>query len=333
MPLVAQSSFRPPWWLKSAHQQTLWPVLTRRVSTRHFRRERLELADGDFIDLDWSRANSTLPGVRRVAIVTHGLEGNSRRPYVAGLIRALNRAGWDALAWNFRGCSGEPNRTVRAYHSGSSDDLSAVIAHVEKSAGGGNSPQIALAGFSLGGNITLKCLAELGGSPGCVRQAVVFSVPCDLASAARKMSRPVTRAYLNNFLRTLRMKAAAKVARFSPELPAATRETRWGRVLTFQEFDDLFTAPAHGFRDAEDYWKKCSSKPMLPQITVPTLILSAQDDPFLTPACFPETEAAQSSAVWLEMPGAGGHVGFRGVGDREEYWHERRAVEFLADSQ
>ena len=329
MPSVAVSSFRPPWWLASPHLQTLWPALARRVASPPWRRERLELADGDFLDLDWSRSKATGSAGERVAIVSHGLEGNSRRTYMAGLVRALNRAGWDAVAWNFRGCSGEPNRLPQAYHSGSSEDLARVVAHVVKSSRSPASVQIALAGFSLGGNVTLKHLGELGTSAGRISRAVVFSVPCDLASSARAMSRRSTRVYLEHFLRSLRVKAAGKVSQFKTGLPVITRETDWNRVRTFGGFDDSFTAPVHGFRDAEDYWARCSSKPLLERITVPTLIINALDDPFLTPECHPRAEADRSSTVWLESPIGGGHVGFRGAGDREEYWHERRAVSFL----
>jgi len=327
MPLVDSSSFRPPWWLMNAHAQTLWPALFRRVPTSHWRRERLELPDGDFLDLDWSSATSGPSPASRIAIVSHGLEGHSRRAYMAGLVRTLNRAGWDAVAWNFRGCSGESNRSVRAYHSGSSDDLAAVVNHVTQSAG--PLAEIALAGFSLGGNVTLKYLAELGSNTGQIRGAVVFSVPCDLASASACMARPATRWYLRNFLKSLRQKAADKVQRFPEEIPARFSQTRWESLQTFEEFDGCFTAPVHGFRDAADYYAQCSAKPRLHQIQVPTLILNATNDPFLSPACFPRAEAAANPKLWLETPSDGGHVGFRGSGDREEYWHERRAVEFL----
>lgn len=330
MPLVSHSRFRPPWWLAGAHLQTLWPALGRRIPTDHWRRERLELADGDFLDLDWSPA--LLPPrarSRRLAIVSHGLEGNSRRPYVAGLIRTLNQSGWDAVAWNFRGCSGEPNRTPRAYHSGSSDDLALVVDHVARSVGPSGDIELALVGFSLGGNVTLKYLGERAEAAGLVRRAVVFSVPCDLAAAAGVMAQSAGRPYLNHFLRSLRAKAVEKVRRHGTSMPAITRETCWSQVRTFRDFDDCFTAPVHGFRDAADYWARCSSKPLLHRIAVPALIINAADDPFLSPECHPFALAAENPNLWLETPQHGGHVGFRGAGDRQSYWHERRALEFL----
>jgi predicted alpha/beta-fold hydrolase len=239
----------------------------------------------------------------------------------------LNRAGWDVVAWNFRGCSGEPNRTTRAYHSGASDDLAAVVAHVAESAQ--PTQGIAVLGFSLGGNLTLKYAAELGNRPGPICAAVAISVPCDLASAAARMSQPASRLYLDNFLRSMRAKAMAKVRRFPGQVPNRVRDTAWPSVRTFEAFDDCFTAPLHGFRDAADYYARCSARPLLPQIRIPTLILNAANDPFLSPECFPRAEAKANPQLWLEAPTGGGHVGFRGIGDRQNYWHERRIVGFL----
>jgi len=329
MPIIAPSRFRPPWWLAGPHRQTLWPALVRRVSTRHWWRERLELPDGDFLDVDRSTSLTKDPLPRGLVVIAHGLEGNSRRAYVAGLAWALNRTGWDTAAWNFRGCSGEPNRTVRSYHSGATEDLAAVLRQLGTGSARRRYRAVVLAGFSLGGNLTLKYLAELGPAPGLVAAGVVFSVPCDLASAAGMMSRPVARPYLRLFLRTMNRKAAAKVGDFPHEFPAEHRYTDWAGIRNFREFDDHFTAPLHGFRDADDYWTQCSAKPHLHRITVPVLLINSLDDPFLAPECFPTREAAASQNLWLETPAHGGHVGFRGWGDRQEYWHERRAVEFL----
>ena len=333
VPLISNSHFRPPWWLRGGHLQTLWPAVGRRVPFDPYQRERLELIDGDFLDLDWSRSASA-PASRlsqrnnRVVIVSHGLEGNSQRTYIRGCVRALNRRGWDVVAWNFRGCSGEPNRLPRAYHSGEIEDLSAVIAHVINK---GAYERVALAGFSLGGNMTLRLLGALGGHAKSHRifGAVVFSVPCDLKSAAEKMSRRSAQPYLKSFLRTMNRKAALTAARFPECFPRQLSEQEWLKIRTFREFDDQFTAPLHGFRDAEDYWATSSSKLILGQITVPTLILNARNDPFLAPSCFPFADAILSPAVWLEVPADGGHVGFCPAGDQTEYWHETRAAEFL----
>ena len=316
MPVVPDSSFRPPWWLRNAHAQTIWPSLARRVRGVRWERERLELADGDFLDLDWSPT-----GARRLVIITHGLEGNSRRAYVAGMARAFKRRGWDALAWNFRGCSGEPNRLCRSYHSGATEDLSAVVAHATR---GGAHDRVAVVGFSLGANLTLKFLGELGASPGLVCGGSGISVPCDLRAAALKMTGPDCAFYMRRFLRDMGDKMRAKARQFPGRVDLAPL----AGMTTFQQFDDAFTGPMHGFRDAEDYWARCSAKQFLPRVRVPALMVSAADDPFLAPECFPFAEASASEWVTLDAPKQGGHVGFISAG--ADYWSEWRTAEFLS---
>ena len=316
MPVVPISSFQPPWWLRNAHDQTIWPSLVRKIPGLRWQRERLELDDGDFLDLDWSRAGS-----RRLVVVTHGLEGNSRRAYVAGMARAANRRGWDALAWNFRGCSGEPNRLCRSYHSGATEDLAAVVARATRD---GAYDRVAVVGFSLGGNLTLKYLGELGDSPGVVCGGAGLSVPCDLRAAAMKMAGPACGFYMRRFLQDMGGKMREKALQF----PGRVDLSPLDGMTTFRQFDDAFTGPMHGFKDAEDYWAKCSAKRFLPRIRVPTLVLNALDDPFLAPECFPFAEAAANDHVTLDVPSLGGHVGFVSAG--ADYWSERRTIEFLS---
>jgi predicted alpha/beta-fold hydrolase len=270
------------------------------------------------VDLDWSLAGAT-----RLALVAHGLEGNSTRPYILGMVRALNRRGWDAVVWNFRGCSGEPNRTLRFYHSGDSQDLHSVLSSILQ----GNSYQkLALIGFSLGGNIIMKYLGERGRQLNPKLQAgVAFSVPCDLASSAVKMSNPANMLYMKRFLRMLHEKVRAKVRMFPGEID----ERGFHSIRSFKEFDERYTAPLHGFRSAEDYWEKSSSKPFLGRIGVPTLLVSALDDPFLSPPCYPYREALSNPCLFLETPETGGHVGFVSFNPDDEYWSESRALEFL----
>ena len=315
MPLV-ESSFRPPLWLRNGHVQTiLATLLPRRFATR-YARERLELADGDFVDLDWVRA-----GRARVAIVSHGLEGCSANGYVRGTADALAAAGWDVLAWNFRGCSGEPNRLARFYHSGETGDLAAVIVRAAR-----DYPAIALVGYSLGGNMTLKYLGEAAPHP-AVCAAAAVSVPVDLAASALALDRqPGNRLYLGRFMDTLTAKIEAKATRFPENLDATSVRA----VRTFAEFDDRYTARLHGFRDAADYWSRSSALRYLDGIRTPTLLLSALDDPFLTPASFPYAAAARSTALTLEAPAHGGHCGFLDLRRGVERWSERRIAEFLA---
>ena len=319
MPIV-ESLFRPPPWLRNPHVQTVWAVLARRGNGLRYERERLELADGDFLDLDWSRAEHG----DRLAILSHGLEGDSSAGYVRGMAAALNAAGWDALAWSFRGCGPEPNRLLRFYHSGETSDLGRVIAHAAPAY-----RQVALIGFSLGGNLTLKYLGEAPPHP-AVAAGVAVSAPVDLAASARRLDRlRSNRVYLRRFLKTLVAKVEAKARVFPGEID--TMGIR--RIRSFQEFDDRYTARLHGFRDAADYWARASARPFLPQIGVPTLLINARDDPFLAPECFPTPEAEASACFFLEAPAHGGHVAFvDALRRRGPNWLERRTVEFLAES-
>jgi len=317
MPVIS-SCFHPPRFLRNGHAQTIVPVLLPRRVRLSMQRERLELADGDFLDLDWARA-----GRSRVAILTHGLEGSSTQSYIRGLAAALVAAGWDVLAWNFRGCSGEPNRLLRAYHSGETGDLAAVIARAAT-----DYQKIALVGFSLGGNVVLKYLGEAPPHP-AVAVGVAISAPIDLAACAGQLdARWSNRLYLRRFLVSLAGKIEAKARLFPGQFDA----TGARRVRSFQEFDDRFTGPLHGFRDAADYWTQSSARQFLPRIALPTLLLQPQNDPFLAPGAYPWPEAEASAHVHLEAPASGGHVGFLDLARGLQPWSERRVVEFLGSS-
>ena len=317
MPLVEPSGYRSPAWLRNGHAQTIFPALFRRLPLVTRRRERLELSDGDFLDLDWN----TDRRADRVAILTHGLEGTSANAYVQGMAAALVRAGWDVLAWNLRGCSGEPNRLLRSYHSGVSDDLKCVVEHALAT---GRYRRAALVGFSIGGNLTLKYLGE---SPpdSRVDRAVVFSVPCDLGASSRKLESRSNRLYMQRFLETLAKKIREKIQRF----PGQLRDQGLRDMRTFAEFDEAYTAPLHGFANAQDYWQRASSQPVLPNIQTRTLLVSALDDPFLSAECFPHEAAHANPHFFLETPERGGHLGFVSFRRPNEYWSETRAVEFL----
>ncbi len=284
-------------------------------------RERIGTPDEDFLDIDWS-----VVGARRLAILSHGLEGNSNRWYMRQMAGTLNREGWDVLAWNYRGCSGEPNRTFRFYHSGATDDLDVVIRHALWQ---DRYDTIVLVGFSLGGNITLKYLGERGRAlhPAIVA-GVAFSVPCDLRSSAYKLALPSNKVYMGRFLTTLREKVRRKMEAFPDQISDEGLDT----IASFLEFDDRYTAPIHGFRDAEDYWARASSRPFLDGIAVPALLVNAKDDPFLAEPCYPVAEARHSSTFFLEIPSSGGHVGFLAVGSASRYWMGARVVAFLAEN-
>ena len=318
---VRPSSYTAPPGLDGGHRQTLYASLLRRVDFEYDRRERLDTPDGDFLDLDWAGAG---PGSsERVVILTHGLEGSAGRGYMRGMARAFVRRGWDACALNLRGCSGAPNRQVATYHSGKTDDLALVVDHVL--ARGYTS--LSLVGFSLGGNLTLKYLGERGGAVDPrIRGAVALSAPVDLSASADRIDRWTNWHYVQYFLRSLRRKMRVK-ARQHPDR-VSTRPLQ--KVRTLRGFDDAYTAPLHGFESATDYYRQASSRPLLSDLTVPTLLLNAANDPFLPPSCYPRTIARAHRPLTLEVPESGGHVGFVAFNDRGEYWSERRTTSFLS---
>ena len=316
MPLV-DSTYDAPRWLPGGHLQTLYPSLFRRVDFTYDRRSRIDTPDGDFLELDWATNDAG-----RLAILTHGLEGSSRRSYMRGMARALIRRGWDVLAWNLRGCGSTPNRCLRTYHSGATDDLAVVVRHALAQ----GYCRVALVGFSLGGNMTLKYLGEQGTDlDERIRGAVAFSVPVDLTSSARQLERPSNWHYVQYFLRTLRAKVRAKASRW----PAAIDAPGFGEVRTLTAFDDRYTAPLNGFQDAQDYYQRASSKPLLQHIAVPTLLVNAANDPFLAPRCYPYAIAGTHRHVTLEVPAEGGHVGFAPSNASGAYWSEQRTADFL----
>jgi predicted alpha/beta-fold hydrolase len=239
-----------------------------------------------------------------------------------GMSVALRKRGWDTLAWNCRGCSGEPNRLLRSYHSGVSGDLGHVIDHAIPK----GYQSIALIGFSLGGNIVLKYLGEQGSNlhPE-VKAGVTFSVPCDLTSSSLRLAEWDNKIYMSRFMDGLKDKIIQKNKMF----PGRLNLNGIKSIKTFSQFDDRFTAPLNGFLDARDYWLRASSKPHLEAIQIPSLMIQAANDPFLTEACFPKKIAKASKSLHLEIPRHGGHVGFISRGS--EYWSETRCAEFLEE--
>lgn len=320
---VATSSYTPPPLFHGGHRQTLYASLVRRVDFTYDRRERIETPDDDFLDLDWASTDAHDP--TRVAILTHGLEGSANRRYMRGMAQAFVRRGWDVCALNLRGCSGETNRQVATYHSGKTDDLALVVDHVLD----WSYTSVALVGFSLGGNLTLKYLGERSARvDDRIRGAVALSAPIDLSASVDRIDQWPNWHYTQYFLRALRQKVRVK-AKQHPD--RVSTEWLW-KTHTLRGFDDAYTAPVHGFRDADHYYRRASSKPLLPDITVPTLLLNAADDPFLPPACYPYSTARNHDCLTLEVPENGGHGGFVSFNDSGEYWSEHRTTSFLSPS-
>jgi predicted alpha/beta-fold hydrolase len=317
--MITASAFHPAWWLPGPHLQTIYPSLLRRRRHPELKRERFELPDGDFVDLDWTRNDG-----RALVLVLHGLEGSLESHYTGGILEALVEAGFRAVLMYFRGCSGEPNRLARSYHSGDTADLQTVLAHL---AGHPAAKPLAVIGYSLGGNVLLKALGE-GAGMEPVRSAVAVSVPFDLDRAAWRLQQGVSRIYqrylLNKLRRSYRAKLPMHAMPVSPE--------RLEALDTFRKFDDEVTAPLHGFRDVDDYYGRSSSRQYLRTITTPTLVLHAEDDPFVPRDAIP-TDGELGPGVTLELSRRGGHVGFvaGALPFRAEYWLEGRICAHLRE--
>lgn len=318
MPVLEAPVFKPPFWQWNGHLQSILPSIFRSVHFRYVRRERLELVDGDFIDLDWSSAEKIH---NKLVIITHGLEGDSTRHYVTGVAKLFTQNGYDALGWNCRSCSGELNRLPRFYHHGDAGDLRKVIEHAVTQYG---YEQIVLVGFSMGGSLTLRAVAEFPSDVlPQVKATISFSVPCSLRGSVDALSIKENRMYLNRFLRKLGKKIKAKAIIFPEQINAEGYDS----IKTFIEFDNRYTCPLHGFSNAYEFYEKASVGPILHQIQIPSLIVQAQNDPFLLPNCMPIDVAKTNKALYLEMPAMGGHCGFRESG-KEYSWAETRALAF-----
>jgi len=322
------SPFRPATWLPGGHLQTLFNPLLRKPPSLQRQRVRMTLSDGDYLDLDWhGSTQQSAP----IAILLHGLTGSSASLYILGQQRALAAVGWRSVAVNWRGCSGEPNHTARAYHSGASDDLAEVVEHIHNL--NPDQPLFAV-GYSLGGNVLLKYLGERGvDSP--LHAAVAVSVPFRLDQCADRLQVGFSRVYQSRFMRDMLAYVANKKRLFQHQ----GLDAEYARldVLgsldgmdSFWDFDGRITAPLHGFASAQDYYRRCSSRYFLGEIRLPTLIIQAQNDPFVYPHSLPESNELSASTEF-ELHQRGGHVGFvDGLPWRPGYYLERRIPQWLA---
>lgn len=317
-------TYSPPAVLGGPHVQTLGARLVRAAAPSiPYRRERIRTPDDDFLDLDHHPPGG-VRGEAPTVVVLHGLEGCSRSGYAEAIARSLSERGVRAAVLNFRGCSGEPNRRPRFYHSGETRDLALVLGHLSDA----SDAPLGAVGFSLGGNVLLKYLAEARPDDPLPDAAAAISVPYDLGAAADHMARGAGRLYSSFFLRSLKEKVRRK-ARLFPEaydLDAARA------AVTLRDFDDAVTAPVHGFRDAEAYYRRSSCGPHLTDVRVPTLLIHSRDDPFVPPSSLPDLHAlAREGPITAAVSPRGGHVGFLTTSSGGlATWAETRAAEYLA---
>jgi len=316
--IVTHSSYKKSKFISGPHLETIIPSLFRKVSSSPIEKERISTPDNDFLDLDWH-----LVGSKTLVIICHGLEGSSRSQYVTGMAKYFNKNNIDALGWNYRGCSGQINLTNKFYHSGATYDLETVIVHsIAK-----GYTQIVLIGFSLGGNLILKYLGEERNKHPEIKAATVFSVPMDLSAGSDEISKPKNKIYANRFLRRLKRKLRTKHKLLEDKFPLNGINT----IKDLRTFDNIYTGPLHGFKNASDYYAKSSALFFIDDITTPTLVVNAINDPFLPNECYPTNQLKNHKHIWFETPVHGGHVGFMPSTKDGSYWSERRAYEFTSN--
>lgn len=307
--------YTPSFLLKNGHFNTIYPTLFRKQKALPFQRKRIDTPDDDFLDLDILKNE-----YRRVAVLCHGLEGSSSSKYIVGVADLLSRNNWDVVAMNYRSCGEEMNRQARVYHSGATDDVQTIIDFIEK-----DYDEIVLVGFSLGGNLSLVYAGQRGQDiHHKIKAVATASVPTDLLAGSLEILKKRNFIYHQKFLRSLRKKVKIK----SKDYPDIYNDKKLSQVKTLYDFDDIFTGPIGGFKDAKDYYTQCSSGQFIPKIKIPTLIINALDDPFLPKECYPYEEAKENNNVTLMTPRYGGHVGFVKRG-KEHYWSEEVILSFL----
>lgn len=317
--LIENANYNPQLIFKNKHFNTIYRTFFQK-SNFSYKRKRIETEDGDFLDLDFSEVGS-----KKVVLIIHGLEGSSNSNYVQTLALVLNNTNFDTVSINLRGCSGEANRLLSSYHSGKTDDLDTIFDFLKQQ---NCYEEYYIVGYSLGGNMALKFTGEKGSAiSNEIKKTVGISVPCDLQGSSERLSSFWNKIYMQRFLVTLKQKALAKSKKFPDSF---LDKEKIQNAHNFYDYDNLYTAPVHGFANALDYWSKCSSKQFIPEIKIPTLLVTAKDDPFLSDSCFPIKEAKDNNYFTLEMTKFGGHVGFNDKFlTKEGLWLENRIANFL----
>ena len=300
---ILHKPYVAPSWLPGGNAQTIYPFLLRSLVIPSYQRERLELDDGDFIDIDWLDNSTDRP----LVVMFHGLEGDSSSHYARSIMGLFQELGWRGAVVHFRGCSGTPNRLPRAYHAGDSEEIDRILLKIiDKNQSLNSNTQLYVIGISLGGNALLKWLGEQG-KKAChlIDGVATVSVPLDLAAAGKALDSGFNQIYTQHFLGTLKKKVLKKLDNF----PGLFDAVAVAECTTLYQFDNLVTAPLHGFSNTDEYWTLSSSKPWLKHIQVPTLVINARNDPFM-PSSFLPVQTDVSCSVLLEFPAEGGHVGF-----------------------
>lgn len=321
--MLLSSTYKAPAFLPNGHAETIVPSLFRKVEDfPAYTWERIATPDADFLDLGWLKQGS-----RKLIILSHGLEGDANRHYIRGMAKVFYEHGFDALAWNYRGCGKEMNQQPRFYHSGATDDLHVVVQHALQQ----GYTEITLCGFSMGGNISLKYAGEQGGAIAkAIKQVVAFSVPLNLHTSCVKLSQGFNKVYSYRFLKTLKQKVVQK----EQIMPGTFDLSPLARIQDLISFDDHYTAPLHGFTDAVDYYTRCGAIGFIENIHVNTLLVNALNDPFLSPECYPYDMLRSHAFVHFETPQRGGHVGFSASHHPKGYiWSELRALAFCLHGQ
>ena len=302
-----QAQYRPPFWLLGRHLQTIYPAAWLPLPDVTYRREEWSTPDGDFIELDWLTSENTddkakPPNTQPIVVMFHGLEGNSKSHYALRLMAALREKNWRGVVVHFRGCGGKPNQLPRGYHCGDSAEIDWILRRLRSNETG----PIYAVGVSLGGNALLKWLGEQQeNAQAIIAKAIAVSAPLALPTTGHVLGSGFNKIYARLFLKTLRPKALAMIEKYQLGFDTAALQT----VDNLWHYDDLFTAPLHGFASADDYWEKSNSRPYLKSIQLPTLLINARNDPFLPAKDLP-TAAEVSSSVIREFPSKGGHAGF-----------------------
>lgn len=319
MPILT-SDFNPSLPFKNAHFNTMYRPLFMK-DTINYKRKRVTTWDADFIDLDLS-----IVGSSSLVLLIHGLEGSANSNYMISTSNYLNKDGFDTVSMNLRSCSGEDNLLLKTYHSGKTDDVHFIIKHLIANY---NYQNIIIVGFSLGGNLTLKYLGEYNDIPTQVKGGIAISVPIDLTSSQAELIKLKNKIYLNEFIKSIKLKMLEKADKF-PDFNL-NKELLF-KATKFRHLEKQYTVPVFGFKNSEDYWQKASSKPYIPKIKVPTLLINSLDDSFLSKECYPFDEAENSSKFHLLTPNYGGHVGFISSFSDQEKWIEKNITHFIKEN-